>query len=150
MRTLKLLDRCTILQSRKITLFELGLFHTKDHIKNIEQTSSLTTDKLKEMSDVDEIYYHSDTYLSATHAVGCLLSVVDAVCSKVCSNGVAIIRPPGHHAYTDKAGGFCYFNNVGIAVEYAKKQYNFKKVLVVDWDVHHGNGTQEFFKNDKS
>ena len=60
------------------------------------------------------------------------------------------VRPPGHHAEADRAMGFCLFNNIAMAAAYAKKKYNLKRILIVDWDLHHGNGTQHSFYNDPS
>lgn len=101
-------------------------------------------------SNKDSLYYHWDTYESASLAAGCLLQVVDAVCSKQYSNGVAIVRPPGHHAFAEKASGFCFFNNIALAARYAQEKYRKRKVLILDWDIHHGNGTQDIFKSDDS
>ncbi len=62
----------------------------------------------------------------------------------------ALVRPPGHHALTDRAGGFCIFNNLGIAARYAQEKYGFKRILIVDWDIHHGNALQDLFYHDNS
>ena len=63
-------------------------------------------------------------------------------------NGAAIVRPPGHHAETHCAKGFCLFNNVAVAAATAREEFNLERILIVDWDVHHGNGTQHMFEND--
>ncbi|XP_068021923.1 polyamine deacetylase HDAC10 isoform X3 [Melanerpes formicivorus] len=91
-----------------------------------------------------------NTYHCARLAVGATLQLVDAVMSgKVC-NGMALVRPPGHHSQRNAANGFCLFNNVAIAAEYAKLKYGLQRILVVDWDVHHGQGTQYIFEEDPS
>lgn len=64
-------------------------------------------------------------------------------------SGFAITRPPGHHAYKEQFGGFCFFNNVVIAAQVAKKEFGLKKIAIFDWDIHHGDGTQDFFYTDK-
>ena len=64
------------------------------------------------------------------------------------SNAFAILRPPGHHAEVDKMYGFCFFNNISIAAKYAKARYGVKRVAILDWDIHHGNGTQHIFYKD--
>jgi histone deacetylase 6 len=128
----------------------LKLCHTEDYIKFIEKTSRLSKQELIELGKPNEIYYNKNTFAASTFAVGCLLAVVDDVCLASRRNGVAIIRPPGHHAHSCNAEGFCYFNNVAIAARYAIEIHSKKRILILDWDVHHGNGTQEIFKNDRS
>lgn len=66
------------------------------------------------------------------------------------TNGVALIRPPGHHAESNETCGFCFFNNVAIATRYAQAKHRVQKVLIVDWDIHHGNGIQHMFYDDPS
>ncbi|GJJ72188.1 hypothetical protein EMPS_04545 [Entomortierella parvispora] len=89
--------------------------------------------------------YHSST--AAKVATGSLITLVDQVVTGRCKNGFAIIRPPGHHAEEDEAMGFCFFNNVGVAVNLTLQRYplTVQKILIIDWDVHHGNGTQQIF-----
>jgi acetoin utilization deacetylase AcuC-like enzyme len=77
-----------------------------------------------------------------------VLAGVDAVISGVLNNVFCAVRPPGHHAESDTVMGFCLFNNVAVAARYAQEQYGVEKVAIVDWDVHHGNGTQEIFYED--
>jgi acetoin utilization deacetylase AcuC-like enzyme len=88
------------------------------------------------------------SYEVALHAVGGVQSAIDAVMSGTIRNAFCAVRPPGHHALKDKAMGFCLFNNVAIAAKYIQKHYKLGKVLIVDWDVHHGNGTQAMFYDD--
>lgn len=139
-----------MLKPRKAEFHELGLFHTPDYIDKIEKSSKLTKSELRDLCRLHEIYFHHETFISASFAVGCLLNIVDAVCTSDRGNGFALVRPPGHHAFQNSEGGFCFFNNAGIACQYAKKKFNVKRILLIDWDVHHGNGTQDFFKNDDS
>ena len=89
------------------------------------------------------------SYETALYAAGGLLDTVDAVMDGRVNNGFAMVRPPGHHAEADRAMGFCLFNNVAIAARYLLEKYGLERVLVVDWDVHHGNGTQRSFYDDK-
>jgi acetoin utilization deacetylase AcuC-like enzyme len=81
-------------------------------------------------------------------AVGGVQSAIDAVMEGRIKNAFCAVRPPGHHALKDRAMGFCFFNNVAIAAKYIQNQHRLSKVLVVDWDVHHGNGTQAIFYDD--
>ncbi|MCX7043856.1 MAG: histone deacetylase [Candidatus Sumerlaeota bacterium] len=90
----------------------------------------------------------SQSYAVALEAVGGVLAAIDAVMEGKAQNAFCAIRPPGHHATKDKAMGFCLFNNVAIAARYIQERYKLKKVLIVDWDVHHGNGTQAIFNDD--
>ena len=86
----------------------------------------------------------------AEMAVGGLLSAVDAVVDGNVANAFCATRPPGHHATANQGMGFCVFSNVAVAARYAQRKYGVGKILIADWDVHHGNGTQEIFYDDDS
>ena len=85
---------------------------------------------------------------AAQHAAGAAMDAVDAVLSGQCNNAFVAVRPPGHHAESDRAMGFCLFNNVAVAARHAQSKFGLKRVAILDWDVHHGNGTQEIFFTD--
>jgi acetoin utilization deacetylase AcuC-like enzyme len=89
-----------------------------------------------------------DTYDIALLAVGGVLKAIDSVMEGEVKNAFCAIRPPGHHAEIDKAMGFCYFNNVAIGARYLQQRWNIKRVAIIDFDVHHGNGTQHIFETD--
>ena len=89
-----------------------------------------------------------DTYKTALLAVGGVMLAVDAVMGGQVDNAFCAVRPPGHHAERDRAMGFCFFNNVAIGAGYALEKYGLKRVAIIDWDVHHGNGTQHLFEED--
>jgi acetoin utilization deacetylase AcuC-like enzyme len=91
-----------------------------------------------------------ESYRIALLAIGGVMAAVDAVMGKKIKNAFCAVRPPGHHAEKDRAMGFCIFNNVAVACKYAQKKYGIQKVLIIDWDVHHGNGTQNAFWTDPS
>ncbi len=91
-----------------------------------------------------------ESYSIALKAVSGILAACDAVMKKKVDNAFCAVRPPGHHAEKDKAMGFCLFNNVAVAARYLQEVYKLKKILIVDWDVHHGNGTQNIFYADPS
>jgi len=100
--------------------------------------------------DTRDVAVSSASYDVARHATGSLLTLVDQVMAKNNDNGFALVRPPGHHAEHDAAMGFCLFNSVAIAARYLQQQYDVERVLILDWDVHHGNGTQHTFEQDPS
>lgn len=85
------------------------------------------------------------TFDAALLAAGGVLSVVDSIMAGDVGNGFALVRPPGHHAEADRAMGFCFFNNIAVAARYLRDTHRLERVLIVDWDVHHGNGTQRSF-----
>ncbi len=145
----KLYDKCFHLETRSATEEELGLVHTKEHIETMKSTENLSNHELRKLAQTyDSIYLTKETYRAAKLAVGNLLQVVDSVLTDKCLNGFACIRPPGHHSNQSTASGFCCFNNVAIAAKYAIQKFNKKRILIVDWDVHHGDGTQKVFEND--
>jgi acetoin utilization deacetylase AcuC-like enzyme len=90
----------------------------------------------------------AESYLAARLAVGACQSATEAVMSGRLANAFALIRPPGHHAEFSRAMGYCLFNNVALAAAFALDHFNIRRILIVDWDVHHGNGTQHLFEAD--
>ncbi len=142
-----LYDQCARVTSRYSTDEELNLCHPQGYIDNLRSLEKKTLPELEEMSrNMNSVYYNKKTFECATLSTGCLLSVVDAVCTKKFTNGVAVIRPPGHHANSGCCSGFCFFNSVAVASRYAQKNYkSIKKILILDFDVHHGNGTQDLY-----
>ena len=92
----------------------------------------------------------SGSLTAAYLAAGAALAGVDAIMAGQVEHVFCAVRPPGHHAEVDRAMGFCFFNNVAIAARYVQKRYGVRRVLIVDWDVHHGNGTQHSFDQDPS
>lgn len=93
---------------------------------------------------------NGNTYDAARIAVKGMIDGIDAIMDGSCSNAFAAVRPPGHHAEESKAMGFCFFNNVAIAARYAQSQYAMDRIVIIDFDVHHGNGTQHIFEDDPS
>lgn len=97
-----------------------------------------------------DTYLNADSYIAALLAAGGLLNTVDAVLDGRAQNGFALVRPPGHHALPYVGMGFCLLDNVAIAARWAQSHHGIGRVLIVDFDVHHGNGTQDAFYNDPS
>ncbi|MEM6991725.1 MAG: histone deacetylase [Myxococcota bacterium] len=113
--------------------------HPAEHIQRIEdargQTRSLDPDT----------HISPGSVAAARLAAGAGIAAVDAVMSEGTDNAFAFVRPPGHHALPDRAMGFCLYNNIAIAAEHARQAHDLQRVLIVDWDVHHGNGTEAIF-----
>jgi acetoin utilization deacetylase AcuC-like enzyme len=122
--------------------------HRAAHLESMRSVASGHTQGLERI-DGDTVV-SPGTWEAARRAVGAGLDAVDAVFSGQADNVFCQVRPPGHHAESDKAMGFCLFNNVAVAAQYARAKHGAERVAVVDFDVHHGNGTQEIFWNDKN
>jgi acetoin utilization deacetylase AcuC-like enzyme len=128
------------LTPRVATNDEIAMCHGVDYIRDVERTASL------DRFDFDlDTHSSRDSYQTALLAAGGVLTAVEAVIDGDANNAFAIVRPPGHHALPNRAMGFCFFNNLAIAAEWLIKVRGLKRVMIVDWDVHHGNGSQEMF-----
>jgi len=123
---------------------EIAYIHTLPYIDFIASTAG----KSHVILDPDTMT-SAETYDIAKLAVGGLLNAIDAVMAKETDNAFAFVRPPGHHAGAGNSAGFCVFNNIAIGAEHAKRIHGLKKILIVDWDLHHGNGTQKIFYSDR-
>ncbi|NXJ60248.1 HDA10 deacetylase, partial [Rostratula benghalensis] len=146
-----LVERCVHVPVREGSEEEILLVHSLEHLEVAKSTQTMNEEELKRVSgNYDAFFFHPNTYHCARLAVGATLQLVDAVMSgKVC-NGMALVRPPGHHSQRSAANGFCLFNNVAIAAEHAKRKHGLQRILIVDWDVHHGQGIQYLFEEDPS
>jgi acetoin utilization deacetylase AcuC-like enzyme len=133
-------EKFTEIKPRLAMQEELEMIHIPKYIQMVASTAG----HAYTMLDPDT-YACSKSYETAKLAAGGVLVAVDKVLGGELDNSFALIRPPGHHAESNRAMGFCLFNNVAIAAEYALKNHRLKKVLIVDWDLHHGNGTQHSF-----
>uniref|UniRef100_A0A182K760 Protein deacetylase HDAC6 n=1 Tax=Anopheles christyi TaxID=43041 RepID=A0A182K760_9DIPT len=143
----QLVQRMKRLAGRLATTEELCLVHDPQHVRQIEEVCKSST--MKQTADkYNSIYFHPSTDASARMATGSVLEVMSEVLEGRTRSGVCIVRPPGHHAEPDTPHGFCIFNSIAVAARLAVKQYGLRRVLIVDWDVHHGNGTQHIFEND--
>ncbi|KAF9129704.1 Histone deacetylase hda1 [Mortierella sp. 14UC] len=143
------LNRMVKLPSREATEAELALVHTAEHIQTITDTANMSREELLDVANsYNSIYLSAESARCARLSCGNLLELCSAVASGKVLNGVAIVRPPGHHAEPDEAGGFCLYNNVAIAARFLQKEHGLKKIFILDWDVHHGNGTQKAFLDD--
>uniref|UniRef100_A0A8C9SFX9 Histone deacetylase n=1 Tax=Scleropages formosus TaxID=113540 RepID=A0A8C9SFX9_SCLFO len=164
-----LLSRCERIRGRKATLDEIQTVHSEYHTL-LYGTSPLNRQKLdskKLLGPVSQKMYavlpcggigvDSDTVWNEMHspgavrmAVGCVIELAFKVAAGELKNGFAVVRPPGHHAEESTAMGFCFFNSVAVAAKLLQQKLNVGKILIVDWDIHHGNGTQQAFYGDAS
>ncbi|KAK7109123.1 histone deacetylase 4-like isoform X3 [Littorina saxatilis] len=156
-----LVTRCERMRSRKATLEELQSCHSGLYAE-IFGGNPYNRQRLMENLpmrfcfllcggigvDSDTVWNDMHTSTAARMAAGCVTEMAARVVSGDLKNGFAIVRPPGHHAEKDQAMGFCYFNSIAIAAKQMREKYKLNKVLIVDWDVHHGNGTQQMFYDD--
>lgn len=137
-------------EARSASMQEILKIHSEAHYDGMEQTQHKSPDELVNMAySYNSIYLHKLTFPCALLAAGSVVEMTERVLQGQLRSGVAVVRPPGHHAVTDKCMGFCIFNSVAIAARVAIDNYSLSRVLIVDWDVHHGNATQEQFYNDK-
>ena len=127
---------------RRALYEELVWVHYPDHIKTIAATAGKMLVSLDPDTQATE-----RSYETALLAAGALPVLIDGLLEKKWDHGFALVRPPGHHAESDRAMGFCLFNNVAVGAAYALKASGLDRIVIVDWDLHHGNGTQEIFWN---
>uniref|UniRef100_A0A8C2H2W6 Histone deacetylase n=1 Tax=Cyprinus carpio TaxID=7962 RepID=A0A8C2H2W6_CYPCA len=158
-------SQCECIRGRKATLEELQTVHSEAHVM-LYGTNPLRQ-KLDSKSfpssvismfvrlpcggigvDSDTVWNEVHSSSAARLAVGSVVELVFKVASGELKNGFAVVRPPGHHAEESTPMGFCYFNSVAIAAKLLQQRLNVGKILIVDWDVHHGNGTQQAFYDD--
>lgn len=132
------------IEPRMATQDELALNHTLSYIHEIASTNGHPHTYL----DGDTVA-SAKTYEAACMAAGGVLELVDAILSNRVHSGFAFVRPPGHHAEQGKAMGFCIFNNIAIAARYLRRRHGMNSILIVDFDLHHGNGTQHSFYKEK-
>ncbi|XP_020502557.1 histone deacetylase 7 [Labrus bergylta] len=161
-------SQCERVRSRKATLEELQSVHSEKHVL-LFGTNPLNRLKLDNRKltgilsqrifvmlpcggvgvDNDTVWNELHTSAASRIAAGCVTDLALKVAQRELKNGFAVVRPPGHHASHSYPQGFCFFNSVAIAAKQLQQKLNVSKILIVDWDVHHGNGTQEAFYNDR-
>jgi acetoin utilization deacetylase AcuC-like enzyme len=141
-----LLQKMTRLEPREAKDAELELVHPKAYLRLAEEEIHRGTAQLS--TGDTNVGEHS--WSAALRAAGSALAAIDAVCTGKVSRAFCLVRPPGHHAGAHYGMGFCILNNIAVAARYAQKHQGIGKVLILDWDVHHGNGTQDIFYEDGS
>uniref|UniRef100_A0A670YJM1 Histone deacetylase n=1 Tax=Pseudonaja textilis TaxID=8673 RepID=A0A670YJM1_PSETE len=151
-------SKCECIRGRKATLEELQTVHSEAHTliygtnplnrQKLDSRKLLGTENVMLPVDNDTIWNEVHSFSAARLAVGCVIELVFKVATGELKNGFAVVRPPGHHAEESTPMGFCYFNSVAISAKLLQQRLNVNKILIVDWDVHHGNGTQQAFYSD--
>jgi acetoin utilization deacetylase AcuC-like enzyme len=141
-----LLAKMERIEPRAVTAEDLQLVH---HPRYLEIAEHEIVSKLPQLSTGDTAICPA-SWDAARVAAGSALAAVDAVVGGKAANAFCLVRPPGHHANADTGMGFCILNNIALAARHAQKRHGLKRVLIVDWDVHHGNGTQDIFYADGS
>ena len=141
-----LLERLVKIEPRVANKNELLLCHRADYLEEVKEAILGGAEEL----DGGDTRVCAESWEAALDAAGGILNAVDAVAEERVGNAFCVVRPPGHHASAARAMGFCIFNNVAIAARYAQTKHGLKRALIVDWDVHHGNGTQDIFYEDGS
>ncbi|KAM7405361.1 hypothetical protein PAMP_012629 [Pampus punctatissimus] len=150
---LGLVDRCQRIPARLATEEELAMCHSVQHIEQMKATAVMKPRDLNKLgNEFNSIFINNQSFQSALLAAGSCFNAVESILTGQVNNGVAIVRPPGHHAERDSPCGFCFFNTAALAARYAQKisHHPTLRVLILDWDVHHGNGTQHMFEDDDS
>lgn len=140
-----LLEKVEMKQPRDATVKDIELVHTDRYIEQVRQIADGGGGHL----DMDTAISDA-TYRAALRAAGALLDSVDGCIDGTFKRSFCLVRPPGHHALPGRGMGFCIFNNAAIAARYAQERKGMQRVMIVDWDAHHGNGTQDTFYDDPS
>ena len=141
----KLVDRCQAGRIREATSEALARVHAPEHIVAMQKAAERGGGRVESDTVLSE-----RSYQVAVKAAGTAMEAVDQVVTGKDRRAVCLTRPPGHHAVKKRPMGFCLFNNVAVAARHAQASHDIDRVLIVDWDVHHGNGTQDAFYEDES
>mmetsp|Transcript_14999 Transcript_14999/g.33496 ORF Transcript_14999/g.33496 Transcript_14999/m.33496 type:complete len:588 (-) Transcript_14999:4390-6153(-) len=153
-------ERFVSIPVRQATRSEIELIHTAEHYEAIAASAQLSHEDLLAKTDAEEeskdLVWNENTFdsalLAAGAAIDCVAAITDRPASEAvaereekCTRAISVCRPPGHHASAGAADGFCYFNNVALAACHALHSKRARRIVILDWDVHHGNGTQDIF-----
>jgi len=138
---------------REATEDELAAVHDRVYIRQIKEVAEEVAREAQQGGRktrffATDTYISAQSYAAAIKAAGAPLTAIDAITSGEVDDAYCLVRPPGHHALPDEAMGFCLFNNVAVAAQYALDRHGLERVMIIDYDVHHGNGTQDIFYTD--
>ncbi|MEK6798926.1 MAG: histone deacetylase [Planctomycetota bacterium] len=140
----ELTSRCTPIEATSIDMALIRRNHGEAYLHRLQAACASGTSCI----DVPDSAICPESFEIARLAAGGVVSAVDAVMRGQVGNAFCVVRPPGHHAERDSSMGFCLFNNVALAARRLLEDHNLSRVLILDWDVHHGNGTQHSFEED--
>lgn len=138
-------EKLVHLEPSPATLGQVQYFHNSDYVETLKKFCAQGGGLLDLDTGVSR-----QSFDVALLAVGGMIRAIDAVMSGEVHNAFAAVRPPGHHAFPERGKGFCLFNNIAIGARYLQKEHHLEKILIVDWDIHHGDGTHYFFYDDPS
>lgn len=134
-----------LIKPRMATLDQIRYVHTDELIQEVKEVSELA-EKTGRIQNLDmDTSVSGKTYEASLYSVGGNLEAIDQVLKGEIKNAFAAVRPPGHHSNANRCSGFCIFNNIAIAAEYLIREKDIKRIAIIDWDCHHGNGTQDIF-----
>ncbi|KAK1405274.1 Histone deacetylase [Heracleum sosnowskyi] len=139
---------CVLIKGKQATDEHLSFVHTREHMSFIDNPKK-RSQRYKNCI-MEQVYFNAGSSLAARLAAGGAVEVARQVVDKEINSGFAIVRPPGHHAEPDGCKGFCLYNNIAVAASFLleERAHCVQRILIVDWDIHHGNGTQRKFYND--
>lgn len=140
----RLVEQCTIIEPERVDISRVLANHSQVYIDRVEEHCRSG----KSLIDCAESAICPESFEIARLACGAVIKATDAVAAGELDNAFCVVRPPGHHAERDRSMGFCLFNNVAIAARHLITAHGAERVLILDWDVHHGNGTQHSFEDD--
>jgi len=132
------------IEPKPASIEDLRLVHTREHIERVRTAVA----RAPALLDGGDTIVGTASFEAALYAAGAVIEAIDLVMARQARSAFCPVRPPGHHATADRAMGFCLFNNVAIGARHLLSRHGLERVLIVDWDVHHGNGTQEIFYED--
>lgn len=137
-------------EAEPVEVADLLRVHSPEHIERVRRAVAEAAERGTQVSLESDTVVSAASWDAALAAAGCAVTGVRAVLAGESATAFAVARPPGHHATREQAMGFCLFNNVAVAARWAQVHHGLSRVLIIDWDVHHGNGTQDIFYADPS
>lgn len=132
------------IEAREATDLQLSRVHSQRYLARLESQLPVSGS----VKIAEDTYFNRETFTAMRYAAGAAVQAVDMVMDKRAKNAFCAIRPPGHHAFADKASGFCFINNAAVAAMHAIAAHRIQRVAIIDFDLHHGDGTEDIFRDD--